>query len=178
MRAERLLRCCQLAWVPAIQALDWTDSQFHLQYGRIDVPSFAGGGLIRDIRLYLDLEGSAFANLDITAYIGDSEGVASGGAPQEGNSFMVDLSFARPFKPGEYNFSVEGHIEYIGGRKNRFGDDVQSWLLAQPQLRWNVTGHLSLGIECQYWMNKLGDGATDANIVLALFVWQFQHWRF
>ena len=71
----------------------------------------------------------------------------TGGAPQEGNSFMVDLSLARPFTVGEYNFSVEGHIEYIGGRKNRFGDDVRRWLLAQPQLRWNVTGRLSLGIE-------------------------------
>ena len=68
---------------------------------------------------------------------------------------------------------MEGHIEYIGGRKKRFGDDVRGWLLAQPQLRWNVTGRLSLGMEYQYWMNKLGDGATDENTVLALFVWQF-----
>ncbi len=243
-----------IAWVPASHALDWSDSEFHLQYGRIDVPSFAGGGrtaqaiytlqnahgwkygdnfvfidtqdsrssefqdsdfygewysnlslgkltgkkigggLIRDIglvlginwaddarvikylpgiRLYLDLEGFAFANLDITVYIDDSKGVASGGAPQEGNSFMVDFSFARPFQLGEHNFSIEGHVEYIGGRKNQFGDDVRGWLLAQPQFRWNVNDRLSLGIEYQYWMNKLGDGATDENTVLGLIVWQF-----
>ena len=87
---------------------------------------------------------------------------------------MVDLSFARPFMLGDHRFSLEGHIEYIGGRRNEFGARVQGWLLAQPQLRWNLGDHLSLGIEYQYWRNKLGDGATDENTVQALVVWQFQ----
>lgn len=46
-------------------------------------------------------------------------------------------------------------------------------LLAQPQLRWRVTERVRMGIEYQYWMNKLGDGATDENTVQALLVWQF-----
>ncbi len=239
---------------PSGHALEWSDSELHLQYGQLDVPSFAGGGkakhlittaqhahgwkygdnfffldmldsresgfqdfdlygewysnfslskitgrnigggLIADVglvlgvnwaddanvvkylpgvRLSLDLNGFAFANLDITAYIDDSKGVASGGAPREGDSFMVDLSFARPFTLGRQNLSLEGHIEYIGGRRNRFGDNVDGWLLAQPQLRWRVTERLWMGIEYQYWMNKLGDGATDENTVQALLVWQF-----
>ena len=242
------------ACAPSGHAFEWSDSELHLQYGQLDVPSFAGGGkakylittaqhahgwrygdnfvfldmldsresgfqdfdfygewysnfslskiagrkigggLIADvglvlgvnwaddanvvkylpgIRLSLDLNGFAFANLDITAYIDDSKGVASGGAPREGDSFMVDLSFARPFTLGRQNFSLEGHIEYIGGRRNRFGDNVDGWLLAQPQLRWRVTERLWMGIEYQYWMNKLGDGATDENTVQALLVWQF-----
>ena len=222
---------------PSVQALEWSDTELHLQYGQLDVPSFAGGGRAKHliatgqhahgwkygdndlygewysnfslskiagrkigggpvadiglvlginrahdakvvkylpgVRLALDLPGFAFANLDITAYIDDSKGVASGGAPRESDSFMVDLSFARPFTLGEQDFSIEGHIEYIGSRKNRFGDKVEGWLLAQPQLRWRVTERLWMGIEYQYWMNKLGDGATDENTVQALLVWQF-----
>ena len=242
------------ACAPSAHAFEWSDSELHLQYGQLDVPSFAGGGkakhlittlqnahgwkygdnfffvdmldsresgfqdfdpysewysnfglsriagrkigggLVRDIglvlginwaddanvvkylpgvRLSLNLKGFAFANLDITGYIDDSEGVASGGAPRESDSFMVDLSFARPFSLGERSFSLEGHIEYIGSRRNRFGDRVDGWLLAQPQLRWRVTERLWLGIEYQYWMNKLGDGATDENTAQALLVWQF-----
>ena len=86
-----------VAWIPLIHALDWSDSELYLQHGRIDVPSFA--------------------NLDLTAYMDDSEGVVSGGAPQESSSFMVDFSFARPFKLGERSLSVAGHIEYIGWEK-------------------------------------------------------------
>ena len=235
-------------------ALDWSDSELHLQIGRLDIPTFAGGGrtthfiytaqhahgwkygdnfvfidtldsrssafqdsefygewysnfslgkltgsrfgigpiadiglvlglnwaddakvvkYLPGIRFSLDLEGFAFANLDVTAYIDDNRGVDSGGAPSETDSYMVDFSFARPFKLGDHSFSLEGHVEYIGGRRNEFDGKVQGWLLAQPQFRWNVTNRLSLGIEYQYWRNKLGDGATDENAVQALVVWQF-----
>ena len=50
------------------------------------------------MRLSLDIKGFAFANLDITAYIDDSQGISSGGALEEDDSFMVDFNFARPFK--------------------------------------------------------------------------------
>ena len=125
------------------------------------------------IRLSLDIGGFAFTNLDITAYIDDSKGVSSGGAPKEDDSFMVDFNFARPFKISESNFSVEGQIEYIRKRDNEFGDKVESWILAQPQFRWNLNDQVSLGIEYQYWMNKLGDGVTDENAVQVLFLWKF-----
>ncbi len=125
------------------------------------------------IRLSLDIGGFAFANLDITAYVDDSKGVSSSGAPKEDDSFMVDFNFARPFKIGESDFSIEGHIEYIGERDNEFGERVESWILAQPQFRWNPNNRVSLGIEYQYWMNKLGDRDTDENAVQALFVWKF-----
>ena len=125
------------------------------------------------LRLSLDLSGFTFANLDFTAYIDDSEGVSSGGAPKENDSFMVDFNFMRPFTIGESSFSIEGHMEYIGERENEFGDKVESWIFAQPQLRWNPHDRFSLGIEYQFWMNKLGDGATDESVVQALFVWKF-----
>ena len=125
------------------------------------------------IRLALNLGGFAFANLDITAFLDDSEGAAAGGAPKESDSWMIDFNFARPFTIGDASFSIEGHVEYMAGRENEFGGDVEPWILAQPQLRWNANEHLSLGIEYQYWLNKLGDGATDENTVQALLVWKF-----
>ena len=125
------------------------------------------------LRLSLDLAGFAFANLDFTAYIDDSDGVSSGGAPSESDSFMIDFNFMRPFEIGGVNFSIEGHAEYIGGRQNEFGGTVEPWILAQPQLRWNAHDRFSLGIEYQFWMNKLGDGATDESVVQTLIVWKF-----
>ena len=125
------------------------------------------------VRFALNLPGFAVANLDITGYMDDSEGAASGGAPREGDSFMVDFNFVRPFAIGESNFSIEGHIEYIGKRDNEFGGTVESWILAQPQFRWSPIDHLSLGLEYQYWLNNLGDGATDESTVQALLVWKF-----
>ncbi len=154
------LALLSLAWVPVTQALDWSDSEFHFQYGRIDVPSFAGGGKPRQA-IYMLQHAHGWKYGD--------------------NFFFLDAldSRSRDFQDSDFygewysNFSLEGHIEYIGGRNNEFGGDLRGWLLAQPQLRWKVTGRLSLGIEVQFWMNKLGDGATDENTVLALFVWQF-----
>ncbi len=125
------------------------------------------------VRLSLDLPGFAFANLDIAAYLDDSEGAVSGGAPSEDNSFWIDFNWARPFKIGDSNFSIEGHIEYIGERDNEFGGKVESWILAQPQFRWYPRENIALGIEYQFWQNKLGDPATDESAVQALFVWKF-----
>ena len=124
------------------------------------------------LRLSLDLPGFAFANLDVAAYIDDSEGAASGGAPREDDAFMLDFNFARPFTIGEASFSIEGHVEYVAGRENEFGGRVESWILAQPQLRWNPNDRISVGIEYQFWMNKLGDAATDESALQALFVWK------
>ncbi|MCP3962220.1 MAG: nucleoside-binding protein [bacterium] len=151
-----------------------------------------GGGKIKDIRvitglnysadanvlkylpgigLSMDFKGFAFFNIDITAYIDASDGVSSGGAPAEDDSFMIDLNWARPFKEGK--FSIEGHIEYIGERTNEFGGEVSEWVLAQPQFRFYPMENLAIGIEYQYWMNKLGDSETDESAVQALLVWKF-----
>lgn len=132
------------------------------------------------IRLYWDAPGFVFLNTDITAYIDDSSGVGSGGAPSESDSFMVDFSWLKVFDIGSQSFSFTGHAEYIDGRRNEFGGRVSSWVLAQPQLRWdagkaffNNPGHFHLGIEYQYWRNKLGDPGTDESAAQLLAVWAF-----
>lgn len=235
-------------------AADWSNTELHIQFGELDIPSFAGGGssdhtiftlqhasgwkygdnffffdmlnsdspafqdqdsyaewytnfslgkikgekvsfgFVNDIglimgfnwaadakvrkylpgvRFSVDIPGFAFANVDVMAYIDDSEGVARGGAPKEDDSFLVDFNFKRPFKIGEENFSVEGHIEYAGERDNEFGGKVESWIFAQPQFRWYPNDNVAVGIEYQFWNNKLGDAATDESAVQALFVWAF-----
>ena len=128
---------------------------------------------VAGIRLALDLEGFAFANLSLGALIDDNEGIASGGAPADDTTVLVDFAFARPFKIGEATFSIEGHIEYVGERTNELGGTVKSWILAQPQLQWHLNDRIALGIEYQFWMNKLGDAATDESAVQALLVWEF-----
>ena len=75
------------------------------------------------IRLSWDAPGFAFLNSDFTAYIDDNDGVRAGtnNAPTEDNSYMIDVSWGYPFTIGDFDFSIEGHMEYIDSRKNEFG---------------------------------------------------------
>ena len=257
-RSSNLVRClCALAaplLSTVVEAAEWSNTELHLQVGRLDVPAFAGGGSadhviytlqhasgwkyggafffvdvqdsqesgfqdfdaygeayanlslgrlggspiafgpVSDValiggvnwsgdanvrkyavgaRLALDLEGFAFANLDVMALLDDSEGIASGGAPSQDDTIAVDFNFARPFRIGGAEFSIEGHIEYIGARTDELGGNVKPWLLAQPQLQWHVSERIAIGVEYQLWINKLGDGSTDESAVQALLVWEF-----
>ncbi|MGH8079221.1 MAG: hypothetical protein ACREP7_01520 [Lysobacter sp.] len=131
------------------------------------------------VRFSLDAPGFTFLNLDLTAYLDDSRGVRRGGAPKEGDSWMIDLNGARKFKIGRAGFSIEGHVEYIAARRNEFGQRVSAHVLAQPQIRydlgeslWGRTDELFIGIEYQYWRNKLGDADTDESALQALLAWR------
>lgn len=138
------------------------------------------------VRLALDLPGFAFANLDTTAYIHEGDGFIR----DEDDGYMVDFNWGYPFKIGNLSFSFEGHIEYIdrdGQTLDIFEDgsvivdtELDSWVLAQPQLRldlgeqlYGTLNELFIGIEYQYWNNKLGDSDTDESAVQALVVWRF-----
>jgi nucleoside-specific outer membrane channel protein Tsx len=142
------------------------------------------------VRFALDLPGFAFANLDVTAYIQDSTSDLGGGFGfKEDNSYMIDFNWALPFKIGSTSWSLEGHVEYIDGADSvavqrgvgeLFDSKRESWVLAQPQLRldlgeilYGAEGQLFVGIEYQYWNNKLGDKDTDESVVQALAVWRF-----
>lgn len=128
------------------------------------------------LRFSWDVPGFAFFNTDLTAYMDASSGVASGGAPKEDNSFMIDFNWSYPVSS---RFGIEGHMEYIGSRTNEFGGDVDAWILAQPQFRYDLGAELFqapeqlyLGVEWQFWLNKLGDGATDESALQTLLVWR------
>jgi nucleoside-specific outer membrane channel protein Tsx len=132
------------------------------------------------IRLSLNLPKFAFANLDVMAYLDFSEGVERGGAPSEDNAFIVDFNWALPFKISSGEFSIEGHIEYVGARNNEFGEQVKWHLLGQPQFRFDLgraaggsAGRIFVGTEIQFWINKLGDPDTNEFAPQTLIVWRF-----
>lgn len=132
------------------------------------------------INLYWDIPGFVFFNTMFTAYIDDSGGLASGGVPSQSDSYMIDIAFGRPFTIGNQRFSIEGHIEYIGGRNNELGKPVAGHILAQPQFRWdaghalfNEANRFFLGIEYQFWSHKLGDAKTRESIIQLLAVYRF-----
>ncbi|KID57260.1 nucleoside-binding outer membrane protein [Pseudoalteromonas luteoviolacea] len=119
------------------------------------------------VKVSWNAEGFSFLSTLFTAYIDDNEGVAKGGAPAESSSWMIDIAWGYPFNIGNQKFEVTGHVEYIAQRENELGVDVKGWLLAQPIVRWDLghalemsEGQLYLGLEWQYWRNKLG---TDTN---------------
>ena len=148
-----------------------------------------GGGPIRDValiggvnfdgdadvlkylpgaRLSWDVPGFLFFNTDLTAFIDASSGIKGGGAPRTTNGFMFDVSWGAAFDLGRQSFWFTGHAEYIGATTNELGGAVKGWILAQPQLGWDlgkaVTGsanQLFLGVEYQYWWNKLGVDDDD-----------------
>lgn len=130
------------------------------------------------VRASWSVPGFLFLNTALTAYIDDNTGVDGGGAPKTGNSFMFDVSWLLPIEAGEQSFTFTGHAEYIGGRSNAFGEDVNGSILAQPQLVWDAgkamadeANQFMVGVEFQYWRNKLGtDG--DEMIAQMLVVWR------
>lgn len=128
------------------------------------------------LRASWDLPGFLFFNTDLTAYIDANTGV-EGGAPQTDNSFMFDVSWAWPFNVGNQSLAIVGHAEYLGRRTNEFGETVKGSILAQPQFTWDlgkaigVPEQLMVGIEYQYWLNKLGTDQDESTAQL-LLVWR------
>lgn len=138
------------------------------------------------VRFAFDLPGFAFAQIDVTGYIHQGGGSATSPVftvVDEDSSFMVDFSWAYPFKLGSTSWSIEGHLEYIDGRQqvNSFGTtELESWILFQPQIRMDLgealgskAGRFFVGVEYQYWKNKLGEKGTDDNTMQFLGVWRF-----
>lgn len=149
-------------------------------------PEVDSAWVLPGVRFALDLPGFAFAQIDVTGYI--HQGGGSADSPvftvvDEDSSFMIDFAWAYPFKIGSTSWSIEGHLEYIDGRTqvNNFGTtELESWILFQPQIRLDLgevlgqkAQRLFVGIEYQYWKNKLGEKGTDDNAAQLLAVWRF-----
>ena len=149
-------------------------------------PEVDSAWILPGVRFALDLPGFAFAQIDVTGYI--HQGGGSADSPvftvvDEDSSFMVDFAWAYPFKIGSTSWSIEGHLEYIDGRTqvNNFGTtELESWILFQPQIRLDLgevlgqkAQRLFVGVEYQYWKNKLGEKGTDDNAAQLLAVWRF-----
>lgn len=139
------------------------------------------------IRLVLNLPGFTFANLDTTAYFQDgASNPAQGVSVDENDSWMIDFNWNLPFSIGKTKWTIEGHMEYIfsADTKTTIQDDGvysgkrEGAFLFQPQVRmdlgslWDFPETLFIGIEYQYWDNKLGDTDTKEDVVQALLVWR------
>ena len=137
--------------------------------------------LLPGVRMALDLPGFAFANLDMTYY---NHVTTTPNAGEEESSYMIDFNWAYPFKIAGTSWSLEGHMEYIAGRDvvdvagNK--EAKEGWILAQPQLRFDLgeaiggeAGNFFVGIEYQYWQNKLGVKDQDESTVQLQTVWNF-----
>ena len=140
--------------------------------------------LLAGVRLGMDLPGFAFANLDFMSY--NNVVTSAEDKREEHTSGMVDFSWAIPFEAGGLSWSLEGHAEYIAGRdrKNENEDgEIERYegsFLAQPQLRMDLgkalgyaEGNVYLGIEYQYWKNKLGQKDQNESTAQMLAVWNF-----
>ena len=135
------------------------------------------------VRFSWNVPGFAFLNTDVMAYLDASEGVDDGdfNAPKETDSWMVDVNFAsKPLEISGQFFNVEGHVEYIAPRENEFGADVEGHILGQPQIRWDAGNaffgkrdKLFMGVEYQFFFNKLGEKDTNEHALQALAVWRF-----
>ena len=130
------------------------------------------------LRISWDLPGFQFLNTDLTAYIDDNTGLMGGGAPKTDDSFMFDVSWGLPFDLGRQSFAIVGHAEYIASRTNELGQKEEGWMLAQPQFLWDLgkamaeaPQKLMVGIEYQYWVNKLGTD-RDESVAQLLVVWR------
>lgn len=131
-------------------------------------------------RLAFDIPGFNFANLDITARIQDN---STSFSIKEKDTYMFDFSWAYPLTIGKTQWSVEGHVEYTHAAEQSINgvsiNERKSWLLAQVQFRldvghlWGSPDQLFLGMEYQYWRNKLGDPDTDESVPQLLMAWRF-----
>ena len=131
------------------------------------------------IRVAWDVPGFLFLNTDVTAFLDANDGAGPGDAPRTSDSFMFDINWGAVFDIGNQSFLFTGHAEYIGATTiEPAGGEVKSWVLAQPQLTWdlskalNGTGNeLFVGVEYQYWGNKLGANGHD-NVAQFLVIWR------
>ena len=125
-------------------------------------------------RIAWNLPGFIFLNTDFMLAVDGTDGLDGGSPPEQDSRFGIDINGLLPFQLGSQSFSISGHAEYFVATTNELGGEVPGSILAQPQLRWDIGGQngLFVGIEYQYWSNKLGT-EVDENIVQLLVVWQF-----
>lgn len=95
----------------------------------------------------------------------------------DGSSVQFTLVWNKGFKIGEQNFSFEGFADWTAseGKKSAapFGGYSESNLLTQPQLLWHPTKNFGVGIEYQYWQNRIGEKDVDEKVPQIMGRWTF-----
>ncbi|MCY4171361.1 MAG: nucleoside-binding protein [Bacteroidetes bacterium] len=139
--------------------------------GDVNILKFLPG-----VRLSWRVPGFIFVNTDFAGIIDYSDGT------RRENGFIFDISWLKIMNFGGQIVSFMGHAEYVSAVdwKDGSGNDV-AWVLAQPQLVWdignlfNTPNEFHVGIELQYWANKLGFSKDmDEFRPQFLMVWRLQ----
>ncbi len=94
----------------------------------------------------------------------------------EGNSVQFTLVWNKAFKIGAQNFSFEGFADWTSSEGEKSAapfDYSESNLLTQPQIVWHPTKNFGLGIEYQYWKNRIGRDGVDEKAPQILARWTF-----
>ena len=86
----------------------------------------------------------------------------------DGTSLQFNLVWNKGFKIGEENFSFEGFLDYTTSE-----GASESSLLTQPQIMWHPTKHFALGLEYQYWQNRIGIDGLDEEAPQIIARWTF-----
>ena len=81
---------------------------------------------------------------------------------KSGSSKQFQLVWNKGFNLGSQKFSFEGFLDYTTGEGTGFGSEKN--ILTQPTVVWHATKHLGLGIEYQYWQNRLGIKDRDEKV--------------
>ncbi len=131
--------------------------------------------ILPGLRLSWNIPGFIFVNTDFAAIVDYSDG------PRRDPGFIFDISWLKIMSWGSQTFSFMGHAEYVGAVSvKNSGIKDSAWILAQPQFVWdignlfNTPNEFHIGIELQYWGNKLGvDGQNELQPQL-LIVWRLQ----
>lgn len=85
-----------------------------------------------------------------------------------GHTGQVTTIYNYPFRLLGQQFAIEGFLDFVRGEAGR-ADAVHG----QPQLVWKWRPHLDLGLEWQYWHNKLGREGYTESAVQALLRYTF-----
>ena len=142
--------------------------------------------IMPSLRLDFDLPGFRFANVRLGYYKhqwGGSQEANHFSVLDETDSYMINFVWDYPFEIGSSKWNIGGFVEYIAGNTqiSNFGvTKKSSWVLAQPQIRLDLghslgheAGKLFVGIEYQFWQNKLGNPAVDESAPQLLLAWSF-----
>ena len=131
------------------------------------------------VRISWSLPRFIFLNTDFMLGIDAGRGRKGGSPPELENRLVIDVNGLLAFSLAGQSFSVAGHAEYAAATTDELNKDVPASILAQPQLRWDIgqalgggANGLQVGVEYQYWSNKLGTD-VDESVVQLLVVWGF-----
>lgn len=86
----------------------------------------------------------------------------------DGSAVQVNLVWSKSFTISDANFSFEGFADWTSEE----GTAVSN-LVMQPQVLWHANKNLAVGVEYQYWKNRLGIDGRDESVPQVMVRWTF-----